>query len=131
MSELLHQTDEINPNAEQVNAAPLLTPTVDIYENEKELVIKADLPGVTQQDLSVKLDNDLLTIEGTSKGQKDEASENWLLSEFGDGRYFRQFTLGQHIDRAGIVAKLKDGELELTLPKAAAAQPQRISISGD
>lgn len=128
MSELLHQTGEMNPNAEQVSSTEVLVPAVDIFENEKELVIKADLPGVRQEDLSIKLDKDVLTIEGMTKTQANEA--DWLLAEFGDGRYFRQFTLGQSIDRAAIVAKLKNGELELTLPKAAAAQPQRITITG-
>ena len=130
MGELLHQTSEVTPAAEQVSSIPVLTPAVDIIENEKELVLIADLPGVRQEDLSIKLENDLLTIEGLSSSQECANLEP-LLAEFEFGRYFRQFTLGQSIDRAGIVARLKGGELVLTLPKAAAVQPQRINISAD
>jgi HSP20 family protein len=130
MSELLHKVDEANAPAEQVSSTPVLTPAVDIYENEKELVLTADLPGVKQEDLKIKLDKDVLTIEGLSHVVDNPASA-LLLTEFGAGHYFRQFTLGQSINRDGIVAKLTSGQLILTLPKAAAAQPQQIAISAD
>ena len=129
MGELLHQTSDVTSVAEQVSSIPVLTPAVDIIENENELVLIADLPGVKQEDLSIKLENNILTIEGISSCQECVNLEP-LLVEYEFSRYFRQFTLGQSIDRAGIMAKLKGGELMLTLPKAAAAQPQRINISG-
>jgi HSP20 family protein len=128
MSELLHKVDEANTPAEQVSSTPVLTPAVDIYENEKELVLTADLPGVRQEDLKIKLEKDVLTIEGLAPVGDDQVGA-LLLAEFGAGHYFRQFTLGQSINRDGIVAKLNGGQLTLTLPKAAAAQPQQITIS--
>ncbi len=129
MSELLHQANESNSAVEQVSSIPVLTPAVDIYENEQALVLMADLPGVKQNDLSIKLENDVLTIEGLMSPQGGEEGASPLLAEYEAGRYFRQFTLGQSIDRAAIEAKLKGGELTLTLPKAAAAKPQRIAIT--
>ncbi|MDR1397438.1 MAG: Hsp20/alpha crystallin family protein [Desulfarculales bacterium] len=128
MSETLHKAGEVSGLAEQVSSLPLLTPLVDISENEKELILTADLPGVKEEDLNLKLENDILTLEGVFN--PDENEGDLLLREFGGGRYYRQFTLGQSIDRAAIVATLKGGELVLTLPKAQAAQPRRISVTG-
>jgi HSP20 family protein len=127
MSETLHKTGEVNSLAEQVSSLPVLVPLVDILENEKELILMADLPGVKEKDLNIRLENDILTLEGVFN--PDENEDSLLLREFGGGRYYRQFTLGQSIDRAAIVAALKGGELILTLPKAAAAQPRQISVT--
>ena len=127
MSETLHKTSEVNQVAEQVSSLAVLIPAVDIYENEKELILVADMPGVQENNLHIKLDNEVLTLEGISSIPDSDGAE--LVDEFDNGRYFRQFTLGQSIDKAAIVATLQGGELVLTLPKAAAAQPQKISIT--
>jgi HSP20 family molecular chaperone IbpA len=126
MSETLHETGKVSNKAEQVSSLPVLTPRVDILENEKELMMLADLPGVEEKDLNLNLENDILTLEGVFNPGGNEG--DILLQEFGGGRYYRQFTLSQSIDRAAIVATLKGGELTLTLPKAAAAQPQQINV---
>ncbi|MCB2184803.1 MAG: Hsp20/alpha crystallin family protein [Deltaproteobacteria bacterium] len=112
--------------AEQTRNAPVYTPEVDIYETEGELVLVADLPGLAKEDLVVHLEDDTLTLEGEVKPVG--ATETLLLQEYRTGRYFRQFTVSEHVDRTKINARLKDGQLTLHLPKAAAAKPQRIEV---
>jgi HSP20 family protein len=115
--------------AERTRTEPVYTPLVDIYETQDNLVLLADLPGVAKQDLNIKLDDDLLTIEGTvhasaAPGQK-------ITNEYDRGIFYRQFTVGEAIDREKIDANLKNGVLELILPKAEKAKPKRIQVKAD
>jgi HSP20 family molecular chaperone IbpA len=115
--------------AEETRPAPVFTPEVDIYETAEALVVMADLPGVKPEDLNIKLEDDVLTLEG-EPCQPAEGGKGYLVQEYRTGRYRRQFTVSEAIDREKISAKLKDGELKLVLPKAAAAKPQKIAVTG-
>jgi HSP20 family protein len=99
---------------------------VDIYETQDELVLLADLPGVAKKDLVINLDDELLTIEGAAQAQAEPGQQ--LLNEYDSGTFYRQFTVGEAIDREKIDAKLKNGVLELVLPKAEKAKPKRIQV---
>lgn len=115
--------------AERTRTEPVYTPAVDIYETQDELVLVADLPGVSKEDLTIKLDDEILTIEGAA--QASAAPGQQLLSEYTSGTFYRQFTVGEAIDREKIDASLKNGVLELVLPKAEKAKPKRIEVKSD
>ena len=106
---------------------PVLTPAVDIYETEDALVLLADMPGVTKDNLNIHLEENILTLEGEAHAPLVQG-ETFLLQEYRVGRYMRQFTLSDLIDQSKIDAKLKNGELILTLPKAVKAKPTAIQV---
>jgi HSP20 family molecular chaperone IbpA len=102
-----------------------ITPPVDIYETEAELVVLADLPGVSKEGLAVRVEDDILTIRGaTGNGLPGSP----IYREFELANYFRQFELSEKVDQSRITAELKHGVLTLTLPKAEEAKPKKIEI---
>lgn len=112
---------------ESTRNVPLYSPAVDIYESAAALVLIADMPGVSSENVSIDVHDNQLTIRGTVP--TEEATERPLLQEYGVGDYFRQFTLGKTIDQTKIEASMKDGVLTLTLPKADAAKPKKITVA--
>jgi HSP20 family molecular chaperone IbpA len=102
-----------------------VAPVVDIYENDEEILLHADMPGVTKDKIVVNVDNGKLEISGVRNLQA-KGVESW--QEFGDVEYKRVFSVPQTIDVAKVNAELKDGTLKLHLPKAEAAKPRMIEI---
>ena len=114
-------------SAERTRTEPVFTPAVDIYETNDALILLADLPGVSKDDLNIRLEDDVLTLEGVALADAAPAGEP-LLTEYRTGTFFRQFTLSEAIDRDKIDAQLNHGVLKLVLPKAEAAKPKRIEV---
>ncbi len=108
---------------------PVRTPATDIYETSNEIVVLADMPGVTEKGLEVTLENNVLALVGHTDWTGPEDREA-LHREFGPAEYRRTFTLTEDIDREKISAKVKAGQVRITLPKAAKAQPRRIAVEG-
>ena len=107
---------------------PYLVPPVDVFENEQGITLLADLPGVTKEGLGVRVDGDNLLIEG----QVQSAGPENLQLVYGEAQYAayrRQFTLSRELDASRIEAQLKDGVLQLTIPKAEEAKPRRIEVN--
>ena len=100
-------------------------PAVDIYENENEILLHADMPGVVKEDVSVNIDNGTLSLSGIRK-LKTEGSSSW--EEFSDVEYARRFSVPQSIDVERVEAELRNGVLRLHLPKSEAAKPRQIEI---
>jgi HSP20 family protein len=117
---------DIPSAAEITREGPVYTPRVDIWENEKELTLVADIPGVEPAGLELDLRDNTLTIMGKVKPEEDR---RYLLMEFGVGNYYRQFTLSEVIDQERIAANVRNGVLTLTLPKVEKAQPRKIQIN--
>lgn len=105
---------------------PRIATVVDIYENEDEILLHADMPGVTKENVTVNVDNGKLEISGTRRLQ-GKGTSNW--QEFADVEYRRVFAVPQSIDVTKVNAELKEGVLRLHLPKAEAAKPKTIKIS--
>ncbi len=103
-------------------------PTVDIYETKDGMWLWADMPGVDEQSLNVHLADGVLTIEGQVE-LKDYEELTPVYTEYNVGNYLRRFTLSNDIDSDHIVAKMKDGVLQLQIPKAERAKPRRIQVS--
>jgi len=110
---------------EETRGLRVVAPVVDIMENENEIVVYADLPGVKREDLSVHIDDGTLTLSGVIPAVQAGAVQ-W--EEFGQVEYRRRFAVPQTIDIEGVKAELRDGVLRLSLPKSAAAKPRSIEI---
>lgn len=102
-----------------------ITPDVDIYENEDEILLFADMPGISKENVNVHIDNGKLTLTGTRE-LKTEGAPTW--EEFENAQYYRIFSVPQTIDIAKVNAELRDGVLRLHLPKSEAAKPRQIEI---
>ncbi|NOX25770.1 MAG: Hsp20/alpha crystallin family protein [Deltaproteobacteria bacterium] len=110
---------------ERVHHIPTAAPLVDIYENDEEILLYADMPGVVKDGIRVNIDNGKLALSGERKLVANGAA-NW--EEFGDVEYSRIFSVPQAIDVNRVNAELKDGVLHLHLPKSEAAKPRQIEI---
>ncbi|BCS94490.1 heat-shock protein [Desulfoluna limicola] len=119
---------EVTSTSEQTKPGLVFTPAVDIFENETELVLLADMPGVTAGTLDIDLREDTLTLLGEIETTEELHGEQ-LLTEYEIGKFYRQFTIPEVIDQEGIDAQLKDGVLRLTLPKVQKATQRKIAIT--
>ncbi len=119
---------EVKRAGEETRPGPVFIPAVDILENQNEIMILADMPGVDGQDVDIDLRDDVLTIRGTVSPVEDE-KEASVYREFNWGDYFRQFTLAEVIDQEKIAAKMDNGILRLTLPKKEEVKPKKIQVS--
>ncbi len=108
-------------------AAPRLTPAVDLYEDHDGITLTADMPGVAPEDLEVEVKDGELVIEGAVRVDMPEGMKA-RYAELKGGRYRRSFTLSQDIDTDQIRARLKLGVLTVDLPRKAAFKPRRIPI---
>jgi HSP20 family protein len=112
---------------EQTRSGPVYSPPVDIFENDNSITVLADMPGAKAQDLKIDLRESVLTL--TARVMAPEGpNESEVLREYRSGTFFRQFTLSETIDQAGIDAKLTDGVLRLELPKVEKARPRQITV---
>ena len=117
------QTKQANASC---TARRFVKPRADILENETGLVLLVDLPGVSEQDIRIDLDQGRLTIETASERAARDGRE--LLTEYRPADFRRAFLISEEIDAEGITAGLKDGVLRVDLPKAARLQPRRIAV---
>jgi HSP20 family protein len=104
-----------------------MLPRVDVFEDDNGITLLADLPGVPRDQLDIKVDGDTLTIEG-ALAPTTPAGLQAAYVEVRVPRYRRAFTLSRELDSSRIEANLKDGVLNLRIPKQAHAQPRRISV---
>jgi HSP20 family protein len=104
-------------------------PSVDIYETEHELVVKADLPAVDPQDLDIRVENNILTIRGERKFEKNVNEENYLRVERAYGSFARSFTLANTVNSEAIKADYQNGVLTLSIPKREEAKPKQIKVN--
>jgi len=119
---------EVKRTGEEMRPGPVFIPAVDILENQNEIMILADMPGVDGKDVDIDLRNDILTIRGPVSPVEDE-KEVSVYREYSWGDYFRQFTLAEVIDQGKISAKMDNGVLRLNLPKKEKVKPKKIEVS--
>lgn len=104
-------------------------PPVDIFENENNIVLKAELPGVDPKDVEVRVEDNTLYLKGERKFEKETKEENYHRVERAYGSFARSFSLPNSIDADKVGADYKDGLLTLTLPKREEAKPKTIKIN--
>jgi HSP20 family molecular chaperone IbpA len=112
--------------AERLHRLAVTAPAVDILENENEILLHADLPGVLKDDIGVNIDNGKMTLSGVRRLQMGGAA---VWRELADIEFRRTFAVPQSIDIDKVHAELKDGVLRLHLPKSEAAKPRQIEIA--
>ena len=113
--------------AERTRTRRVYTPKVDIYETEDVIILLADMPGVSEEDVDITLEKNILTVSGYLS---DAGHEGYGLAyrEYGEGDYERTFALSDEVDRNKIEASMKDGVLKLTLPKAEEMKTRKIAV---
>lgn len=105
------------------------TPAVDVYERDQALILKAELPGFSKDDVQVDIKDNVLTLKGERKREQDVKEEQYHRVERMFGAFQRSFVLPALVDADKAEATFKDGVLELKLPKAEEAKPKRIGIT--
>lgn len=113
------------------SAAELLAVPADVWENENEYIVEASLPGVRPDDVNISVQGDVLTIEGEHKPRKAREGDRFLFGEQRHGRFARSFGFNAPVNADQAHAHFENGVLHLTVPKADAAKPKQIRISGD
>lgn len=107
------------------------TPAVDIKENDQEIRLEVELPGLRPENVEVMAENGVLTIRGEKRSERKEGEDNrYQVVERTYGTFLRTFQLPQGVDEEQIKAEFENGVLSLSIPKAALPQPKRIEISG-
>jgi HSP20 family molecular chaperone IbpA len=124
----VREKKEVVSAQEKTIPARFYVPATDIYETQEALKLVMEIPGVAKDAVDVKIENDVLTVEGRIDAAQ-YAGLDPLYTEYPVGHFARGFTLPRDVDRDHISAELNDGVLVLTLNKAPAAQPRRIAIS--
>src|SRR5580692_1210876 len=104
-------------------------PAVDILETEHEMVVKADLPDMDPKDRDIKIQNNILTIRGERKFEKNVKEENYLRIERAYGSFSRSFSLANTVNSDAIKAEYKNGVLTLSIPKREEAKPKQIKVN--
>lgn len=121
----------VTGEARRMERRPEFRPDVDIYERKDAFIIVADVPGVSEKDVDIQVEDDVLTIEATTSPEPHEGHELLYGEHDEAGVYRRSFTITSDINRDGISAQLKNGVLRLTLPKAEQVQPRKISVKAE
>ena len=119
---------EVETRQESTMPARVFMPVTDIFETDQALILTLELPGVAKDRVEVRVENDVLTIEGRIDFAPYEALRP-VYTEYNIGNYTRTFQLSSKIDQDGISAALKDGVMTLILPKAEKAKPRKIKVN--
>ena|SRR5687768_7622298 len=124
----IEKTPSTPTEAERTRGGRVYRPAVDIVEKPEELLLIADMPGTSPDDIDVRFENGTLTLYGRVKERQMETAEH-LLREYGIGDFYRTFQVNETIDAERISAEYRDGVLTLHLPKVEAAKPRKIQVS--
>jgi HSP20 family protein len=119
---------DMNDADSQLTTAAFV-PAVDIYEDDKKVMLKLEVPGIEEKDLDVSVENNTLTVKGERKFESEEKEENFHRIERRYGSFYRAFTLPSTVDTEHVQAKYNAGVLKLELLKKPEAQPKQIKIN--
>jgi HSP20 family molecular chaperone IbpA len=119
--------DESVERPEPTRSRQTFTPRADVHETAEAIVVTADMPGVTESSVDITLEKNVLTIQGTVT-TPERSGYKLSYGECEDGDYERSFALSEGVDRDKIEASVKDGVLQLTLPKSKEAASRKIAV---
>ena len=119
----------LNNETESPLTTASFTPAVDVYEDDKKVVLKLEVPGIEEKDLDIRVENHTLTVKGERKFDKEEKEENFHRIERRYGSFYRAFTLPSTVDTENVDAKYEAGVLKLELKKKPEAQPKQIKVN--
>jgi HSP20 family protein len=124
----VQQKREVEGKPEGTIPARMFLPVTDIFETDQALTVVMEMPGVDKNNVDVRVENDVLTIEGRIDFSKYEGLQP-VYTEYNVGNYARSFQISSRIEQDQISAELGDGVMRLILPKAAKAKPRKIKVS--
>ncbi len=110
-------------------AGRLWSPAVDVAETGNEIVLRAELPGMAQDDIDIELTGDTLTLRGERKFEAEERRDSFVRVERAYGKFQRSFTLGVPVQHDAVTATYQDGVLEVHLPKSEANKPRKVQVT--
>ncbi len=105
-------------------------PSVDIFEDKDRLILEAELPGMSQEDFDISVENNVLTLKGERKFEKKTDGDNYHRVERSYGSFTRSFTLPQTVSADGAAAEFDNGVLRVSLPKREETKARKIEVSG-
>jgi HSP20 family protein len=115
--------------SDEALTASNFAPPVDVYEDEHDITLKIEVPGIDEQDINVSIDNHTLTVRGERRFEKDEKEENFHRVERMYGSFSRSFTLSNTVDTEQVSAHYEKGVLKIRLAKKAEAKPKLIKVN--
>ena len=115
---------------QRTRAFDLKTPRIDVIDQDEQIIVKAEIPGVKKEDLEVTLSNNTLTIHGKTEKKTEEKKGEYIHREISSGAVSRTVVLPADVDEGGAKASFTDGMLELTLPKIKKSKRHKIDIQG-
>jgi HSP20 family protein len=104
------------------------TPSIDIYETENELVLTAELPGVKEDNIEIKIEDNTLSLSGERKFEKETKEENYHRIERSYGSFYRSFTIPKHVDQEKIKAEHDNGVLRISMPKSPETKAKKVKV---
>ena len=127
MNRLFRET--YSENQDQSLTTSSFAPAVDVYEDEHNVTLKIEVPGIDEKDIDVRIENNTLTVHGERKIEKEEKEENYRRVERQYGSFTRTFTLPNTVDTEKVQANYDKGVLNISLPKKAEAKPKQIRVN--
>jgi HSP20 family protein len=119
---------EVKAQGELTHEGPFFIPNIDIFEDGDTIILMADMPGVSKNNIDIQVEDSQLRIQG--KVSKEMPGE-YVLSEYSIGDYFCSFALSNTIDQSAIKASMKNGVLRVVLPKSEKSKPRKITIKSN
>ena len=127
-SEAIEKRETTTTEVEPTHCGRTYIPTVDIVENQDELLLIADVPGAAHDGIDIDYERGRLTVQARVEPRQSAERANYLLQEYGVGDFCRSFQVGEGIDAGKIHAEIAEGVLTVHLPKAAELKPRRIEV---
>ncbi len=122
--------DQLAPiGGEESLTAGSFVPPVDVYEDEHSIQLKMEVPGIEEKDIDIRLENNLLTVRGERKFEKETKEENYRRVERRYGSFSRSFTLPNTVSTDDVKADYEKGVLSISLSKRAEAKPKQIKVN--
>ncbi len=115
----------------ELASARTWAPAVDIFEDREEIVVRAELPGLRQEDIDIELTGDTLTLKGERKFEDAQRKDNYVRVERAYGHFQRSFTIGVPVRGDAVKASYKDGLLEIHLPKSEETKPKKVPVTAE
>jgi HSP20 family protein len=127
MNRLFH--DSFGDGREEALTTRAFAPAVDVYEDEHNVTLKIEVPGIDEKDIDVRIENNTLTVHGERKFEKDEKEGNYRRVERQYGSFTRTFTLPNTVETENVSANYDKGVLKIKLAKKAEAKPKQIKVN--
>jgi HSP20 family protein len=122
-------TDQLGAIAHDEALTGNFVPPVDVYEDENSIQVRLEVPGIDEKDIDIRLENNVLTVRGERKFEKEEKEENFHRVERRYGTFTRSFTLPSTVNSEDVLADYEKGVLKIRLPKRAEAKPKQIKVN--